>query len=761
MKRNEILAFAAVLPFAAISATDSARALVDAVDPTTGAITLEGYGGHGLGKTFPGTSTPFGMVQLSPDTITGGDNGCGYSWHHRTIEGFSFFHMCGVGWYGDLGNFEVMPATGPRVLDREMAKSPFSHDREKAQCGYYSVKLDRYDTTVELAPAPRAGMMRFTFPSTAEVSRVQIDLARRIGQKRRRMQFSEQSVRVVGDSAVEGFMKCDHRDGGWGAGAGRADYRIFFRAEFERPFKTHGIADSEVVSEGAGSMTSSNLMFFAEFEGGGRFAMRAGFSHVDLEGARANLAHDLPKGFDFDAAVAAARESWADAFSCVDVEGGSASNRAVFASCLYRTLMDPREVSDADGRFSDFAGFARSNTTWRARTVFSGWDVFRSEFPLLTIVRPDVVSDSINSLSYVMARTGRRQLPRWDLYGCDSGCMVGHPAIAVAAEAYAKGIRTFDAELLFEQGRASLNDSGNFSPSRNGVVPGNLSETLEFAYDDWCLGELARLLGHEEEARLHFARSETYTNCWSAEVGWMRARTNGGDCRPGGWLDWKGREVHSGQGTVESNPWQQGWFVPHDVYGLMELMGGREKFASELESFFEATRKDFLWNDAYNHPNEPCHHIPYLFVYCARPWLTQKWVARIREHAYGTGPYGLCGNDDVGQMSAWYVMSALGLHPVNPAGGVYVLTSPLFPKATLRLDPKYYPGGSFTITAENVSQENVYVQSASLNGRPLDRAWITHAEIAKGGTLSFVLGPEPNEKWGLVPPPLRARYPSL
>lgn len=737
---------------AAIAASPSPVVpLVDAVNPMIGAITLEGYGGHGLGKTFPGAATPFGMVQLSPDTVTGGDNGCGYSWHHKTIEGFSFFHLGGVGWYGDLGNFQVMPTTGPRVLDREQACSPFSHDHERAEAGYYRVELERYGVTAELAAAPRAGIVRFTFPATVDVSRVQIDLARRIGQRARFLRFSRQSVHVVDDHTLEGFMRCDDRDGGWGHGDGHVNYTVFFRAAFDRPFARCGVREGGApVLDGARDHVGSNTVFFAEFPGGGALTLRAGFSYVDAEGARRNLDHDIPD-FDFGAVRARAHDAWARAFGGVDVEGGTPRERTIFATALYHCLIDPREIADVDGRFMDATGRPRTNAAYRARTVFSGWDVFRSEFPLLTIIRPDVVSDTINSLMDVMARTGRPELPRWDLFGCASGCMIGHPAIPVIADAYQKGIRTFDAPLAYEQGRRSLEHQGNFSKSRHGAVHGQLSETLEFAYDDWCLGRLAGMLGRPDDAALYDARSRAYTNCWSRDVGGMRARLNNRDGYPDGWLDWHGREAQN-QGTVESNPYQQGWFVPHDVPGLMALMGGREKFADELETFFEKTPTNFLWNNFYNHANEPCHHVAYLFVFAGRPWLTQKWTRRICENAYGDGVYGLCGNEDVGQMSAWYVLSALGLHPVCPGSGVYILTSPIFPKATLRLDPSYCKGRTFTITAANASPANIYIQSAALNGKPLDRAWITHAELAAGGTLAFVLGPEPNKSWGLEPP---------
>lgn len=699
----------------------SAESLSGAVDPMIGAITLQGYGGHGLGKTFPGVATPFGMIQLSPDTITGGDNGPGYSWHHKTIEGFSFFHMSGIGWYGDLGNFLVMPTTGPRILNREAAASPFSHEREHAEAGYYRVELDRYHITTELTAAQRAGMIRFTFPSTAAVSRIQIDLARRIGQRNRWLSHGRQSIRVCGDRAIEGEIRCVPEDGGWGRGDGGVRYNLFFRAEFNKPFSTYGFWDQDRVIENTMSYTGTNTGFFAEFSGGGEILLKAGFSYSRVTAARTHLESDLPS-FDFQKARIAARQKWDHALSAISVQGGTPDERTIFATALYHAMIDPRIISDADAPDE--------------RTVFSGWDVFRSEFPLLTILRPDVVESEINSLLHVMERTKRRELPRWDLFGCPSGCMIGHPAVSVIVDAWQKGIRGFDPERAYAACKRSVEANGNMP---HGFRPGSLSETLEFSYADWCVGTFAKMLGKDADAKQYLARAQAYTNCWNQEVGWMRTRLkNAADGSPR-WLPWKGKTAHN-QGTIESNPYQQGWFVPHDVPGLMRLMGGAQAFVAELERFFEKTPKDFLWNDFYNHPNEPCHHIAYLFIPAGKPWLTQKWTREICRKAYKTGVRGLCGNDDVGQMSAWYVLSAIGIHPICPGDGKYYLTSPLFRETKIRLDPRFCKGKEFVIRANHLSDENGYIQSATLNGRPLTRYWITHQELSAGGVLALQFG---------------------
>ena len=724
--------------------------MADEVNPFIGAVTQHprsALGGHGLGKTFPGAATPCGMVQLSPDTITGGDNGCGYSYHHETIEGFSFTHLSGVGWYGDFGNFQVMPTVGARNLDRDKAKSAYSHEREVAEAGYYAVTLDRYNVRAEMAAAPRAGILRFTYPESKE-ARIQIDLGRRIGQLGRWLKHSRQHVRVIDDHTIEGRMECPWEDGGWGHGAGRVHYVLNFTCAFSKPFKRFGVWDKDKVFENCRDYTGTNTGFFAEFETspGEQILMRAGLSYVDQEGARKNLASDMPD-FDFDRARHAARALWSDAFAGVKVKGGSVDERIVFATCLYHALIDPRMIGDVDGRYMGSDGKVYRNERFTARTVFSGWDVFRSEMPLLTLIRPDIVNDTINSMVRWTELGPRDTLPVWDLFGCTSGCMIGNPIIPCIADAYEKGIRNWDAETAWRLADATSRKRGN---AACGWSPNSLSVTLEYAYDDWCMGKFAEMLGKADDAKRYYERAGWYRNIWSKEAGWMRSRK-----ADGSWTPWRGRHVH-GQGAVESNPWQQGWFVPHDIYGLIELMGGEQKFADELEQFFEKAPSNFMWGDCYNHPNEVTHLVPFMFPYCGKPWLTQKWTRRICEGAYGNEVYGYVGNEDEGQMSAWYILAASGLHPACPGSGVWILTSPVFPEVSFRLDPKYAKGGNFTIRANGVSKENIYIRSAKLNGKPLDRTWITTKEVTDGGLLELEMISQPASAAFPVLPPFSA-----
>ena len=687
------------LALAVSSAAGTCDEMVDCIDPMIGAVTYpeSGLRGdesiHGFGKTFPGATTPFGMVQLSPDTITGGDNGPGYSYTHRTIEGFSFTHMSGIGYYGEFGNLQVSPCDLPACR--------FSHDEEKAEAGYYRVRLEDADVLAEATAARTSGMLRFTY-AKAGTGVIRLDLARRIGELARAKRFSPQSFAMTGRDTFEGEIVCDHRDGGWGRGEGRVDYTVRFSGRLSR-------VPEKVETAGGSSNCTVRLVF--PVTAGERLVLHVALSF--------DKTPPVPEGVDFDAMRRAARASWAEALKDIDVEGGDEKIRTVFATALYHAFIDPREI----GRGTlDGHPFVR-------RTVFSGWDVYRSAFPLYTLLRPDVVSDMINSLMETVVSGKRETLPRWDIFGCPGGCMVGQPLVSVMADAWEKGIRMFNGKRALDLACRSLEAEGN--DRRLGYKPGSLSETLEFAYADWCCGRLAEMLGEKEVAARYFGFAQAYTNCWSTEVGWMRTRT-----ADGGWLAWEGREK-GGQGCVEANPWQQGWFVPHDPEGLIRLMGGRAAFTAELERFFNEVPDDFRWNAAYNHPNEPCHTLPFLFALSEKPDEVGRWTQRICASAYGTDPFGLCGNEDVGQMSAWYVLASIGLHPLCPGDGRWYLTAPLFRKTTIRFNPKDYAGGTFEIRAPNAGSGVWRIRSVKLNGRNLDRRWITTSEVTSGGVLEF------------------------
>lgn len=775
------------------------KSLVDYINPIIGASTeIQLW----PGKTFPGADTPYGLVQLSPDTITGGDNGPGYSYEHTSIEGFSFTHMSGVGWYGELGNFLVMPTTGPfktacgddssedKSFKDRISTSPayitgdgyrshFRHETEIAKAGYYAVTLDDYKIRVEATAAPHAGILQFTFPKS-DKSRIQIDLARRIGGTSTR-----QYVKVVDNHTIEGWMKCPPAGGGWGHGDGGADYTIYFYAQFSQPLKQFGVWSADVppdertniesrvfrdaalhakILNGCREMEGDHLGFFSEFptKAGEQILFKAGISFVSIEGARENLGHDI-SGWNFNGVRQQARELWAKALSDVTVEGGTETQKEIFATAFYHAMIDPRAFADVNGLYySETDQKIHQTGNFTDRTIFSGWDVFRTEYPLLTIIRPDVVNDTINSLMQQAVWSGNDYLARWEIFGHESGCMDGDPAVSVITEAYLKGIRGYDTQEAYHLCRESVmgphtSRADLESYSKLGYIPDDISYTLQYAYYDYCAGRFAQALGQTNDAAFLLKRSLNYRNIYDPSVGNMRAKK-----ADGLWMTpWPGAAVNNpdnpwqGQGCIESVPYQENWWVPHDMQGLINLMG-RDYFLSYLNGFFEKTPPDFKWNNYDNQANEPSHEAPYLFVYAGKPWLTQKWARYVMDHAYNTSAYGLPGNDDEGQTSAWYVMSAIGIYPVCPVDDVYIIGSPIFKKVTLRLDPHYYPGREFRVVTRNSSSQNIYIQSARLNGKPLDRAWIRHSEIVAGGKLEFVMGPKPNENWGTkeLPPSL-------
>jgi predicted alpha-1,2-mannosidase len=752
----------------ALASPAQAQTLVDKVNPMIGASTSVEYG---EGKTFPGAATPFGLVQLSPDTVTGGDNGSGYSHEHTSIEGFSFTHMSGIGWFGDLGNFLVMPTTGPLRTERGVHgggdgyRSRFRHETEVAKAGYYAVTLDDYGIRAEATAAPHAGILRFSFPKSSQ-ARVQIDLARRIGGTSTR-----QYIKVVDSHTIQGWMKCPPEGGGWGDGEGNANYTVYFYAQFNKPITQCGVWSAEIpagwsrkrediesqryrdvvaaakVLPGVREKEGDHLGFYSEFatSEGEQVLLKAGISFASLDGARENLEHDIP-GWDFDKVYARARGLWDKAFAGVAVKGGNDTQREAFATALYHSMLDPRVYSDVNGDYTGADGKVHRASGFTYRTIFSGWDVFRSQYPLLSIIRPDVVNDTVNSLMQQAELSGNGYLARWEIVAAESGCMIGDPAVSVFAEAYLKGIRGYDAEKAYQLCLQTVDltrENGNHRKQYQelGFVPGSISITLENAYFDYCAGRFAEALGHTNDARRLMQRSLNYRHIYDSGVGNMRAKN-----ADGSWTEWQGATTQ-GQGCVESNPYQQGWFVPQDVAGLIDLMG-RDYFLRYLTEFFEKTPLTFKWNDYYNHANEPVHHAAYLFAYAGKPWLSQKWSRIVMDHAYGSGVKGLCGNEDVGQMSAWYILSAVGFHPVSPVDGIYIIGSPLFEEVTLRLDPRYCAGRSFTVKTRHNSPQNIYVQSATLNGKPLNRAWLRHAEVVAGGTLELVMGSQPNEAWG-------------
>lgn len=745
----------------------------DYVNPFIGASTSVGAAGvyHGLGKTFPGATTPYGMVQVSPNTITGGDNGSGYSDEHRTIEGFAFTQMSGVGWFGDLGNFLVMPTTGElhKVAGKENNdsikgyRSAYNKATETAKAGYYSVELTDYGIKAESSATPHCGILRFTYPSSNQ-SRIQIDLARRVGGT-----STAQYIKVVDDYTVQGWMKCTPEGGGWGNGDGKADYTVYYYAQFSKPLTNYGIwsADipdswlrkrNEVVSipyltrvsqapiiTDKKELEGKHLGFFTEFptKEGEVVEMKAGISFVDMEGAAANFKQEIA-GKDFDQVKREADELWNRELNRVCISGGTDEEKTIFYTALYHTMIDPRIYADVDGRYvGGDRNVYRGDSTFTKRTIFSGWDVFRSQFPLQTIINPRLVSDQLNSLITMAEQSGREYYERWEFLNSYSGCMLGNPALSVLADAYVKGIRTYDVDKAYQY---AVNTSRRFGNDSLGYAPEplSISHTLEYAYTDWCISQLAKCLGKEEDSKHFHEKGQAYHAIFDKEKGWFRPRKANGE-----WEEWpENARTKEWYGCIEANTYQQGWFVPHDVPGMVALMGGKEKVIADLTDFFSKTPSDMLWNEYYNHANEPVHFVPFLFNKLGVPWHTQKWTRHTCEQAYSNGVEGIVGNEDVGQMSAWYVLAASGIHPSCPGESRMEITSPVFDKVEFRLDPQYHSGKTFTVIAHDNSRKNIYIQKALLNGKEHIKCFLDFADIAAGGTLELFMGNKPNENWG-------------
>ena len=693
------------------------------VNPFIGASTSIGAAGiyHGLGKTYPGATAPFGMAQANPQTITGGDNAPGYSDEHRTIEGFAMMSLSGVGWYGEMGNLLTMPSTGPLKLKAGVEgesggwRSAYDKETETAREGYYAVRLTDYDILAECTASHHCSVLKFTYPHS-DLSRIQIDLSRRVGGH-----SDEQYVEIAGKNAIRGWIRCTPSGGGWGHGDGNVSYTLYFYTTFSKPLKDCGFWDGDKVFRGGKSASGENLGFFTEFktDEGEVVTMKTALSFVDAEGAYGNYLAEA-KGKSFGRICRKTQKEWDKVLSVIEVETPDQDVRTVFYTALYHASLEPRDITDSDGRYWSADGIHR-RTTFNKRTVFSGWDVFRSQFPLQTIINPGLVSDVINSLSSLAEDSGRGYLERWEMLNAYTGCMLGNPALSVIADAYAKGIRSFDAEKAYGQMKLS---SEKFPGS-----PGSISETLEYSYFDWCLGEFAEALGKSDEAVFYRQRSLRYRDLFNPESGWFQPKDAGGN-----WIPYPGKgRLSQDFACIESNPYQQGWCVPHDWEAFVEMLGGREKVLDDLISMFENTPRDYSWNDYYNHANEPVHFVPFLFNRLGRPDLTQYWTRDICRNAYHNSVQGLVGNEDAGQMSAWYVLASIGLHPLCPGIPEYEITSPVFSEVTIHLPN----GKTFTIKAEDNSDENLYIGSMTLNGKPYGKYSIDYATIMKGGVLTM------------------------
>ncbi len=730
------------------------------VDPMIGTVgDEESEISHGGGKTHPGACTPGGMVQLSPDTVTGGDNGTGYNYCQNTIEGFSFNHMSGIGWYGDLGNLQIMPVVGetdlrsgsnqyiPFKKGTSGWKSEFSHEKETAKAGYYAVELERYNILAEATVSAHTGMLRFTYPENAD-KRAIFNFARRIGGK-----ADFQHIDIINDRRMEGYIRCTPKGGGFGHGNGGISYDFYFVCELSTPGKNFQFFCDETYIDGDVKSFEGEdvglIVCFGE-EVNVPVTIKVGISYVDLEGARKNFDAEC-KDIDFDRMKSNASNEWNKIFDGIDVTGTDEIDLKLFYTCLYHVFLDPHSAMDVDGRFTLGEGTV-FKADYTHRTVFSGWDVYRSEFPLLTVIRPEMVNDEANSLLRI-AEYRNTSLPQWELLGINAGCMVGDPATIVVCDAAVKGIKNFDLEKAYEIIKASAlckkelfgREFHSVRPDckeyiENCYVPDELSDTLEFLLADYTTAKLAKMLGKTEDEEFFMNRVKRYKENFNDELGFMAPRTKSGAFV-------FEEDEYDDDGCVESNIYQQSWFVPYDVVGLSKLFG--EKRTIELlERFFEKADLGALWNDDYNHSNEPCHNITHYFSMLGLPHRTQYWTRRVQKEAYRTGAFGFCGNEDVGQLSAWYVLSALGFAQVCPCDEKYFINTPLFQKAKIKLDSKYHScevADTLSIECDKNPLEYLYIKKVHFNGKEITTPYLTFSEITSGGVLTFELSKEPCE----------------
>lgn len=699
------------------------------------------------GHVYPGATVPFGMVQLSPDTrVTTWDGCSGYHYSDTNLYGFSHNHLTGTG-CPDLGNILLLPTVGELKMEPgdepgKGYRTPFSHDQESAHPGYYRVYLPDYKVNVELTATTRVGFHRYTFPESTN-SHIILDLLHGVDN-----QPTETMVTIQDDHTVSGFR----RSAGWG---GSKVY--YFVAEFSRSFDTAVITqDKKDITAKTAKGKDLKVHFDFKTKGGEKVLARVALSTVSEDGARANMRAEAPN-WDFDAIAKAARNQWNDLLSVAQVETRDKAVKEAFYTSVYHSHVAPTILNDVDGQFRGPDEKVHEAKGFNYYTEISIWDTFRAEQPLMTFTQPQRVNDLIKTLLAHYEIFGHGTLPVWPEGGKETWCMIANHSIPIIVDAYNKGFRGWDTNLALKAMISSVEqDREQFDQYRRlGYIPSakdvqSVAKVLEYAYDDACIARYAKALGQNDVADKYAKRSQNWKNVFDASTGFMRGRTNDGS-----WVTPFDPNRISFEDYTEANAWQYTFFVPHDMPGLVEKMGGDEKFCARLDELFDTKEKipNYLPDvtgliGMYAHGNEPCHHVAYLYNYAGMAWKTQARARQVACTLYDNTPGGLCGNDDCGQMSAWYAFTTLGFYPVDPASGIYVISSPLVDKVTLKLDKEHYKNASFTVVARNNSPTNVYIQSATFNGQPLTRSWITSEEIAAGGKMVLNMGPTPNKTWG-------------
>ncbi len=714
--------------------------LIDFVDP------FIGTGAHG--HVFPGATTPFGMVQLSPNNGVSGWDWCsGYHSSSNQLAGFSHMHLSGTG-IGDLADILITPTTKPVLSDTSANGrnfithyfSKYSHEDEKASPGYYSVKLDN-GIKAELTASARTGFHQYT-TETKNLSLI-IDLGAAINWDR----ATDTYIKQVSETRITGYRK----SAGWAK-----EQWVFFAIDFNNPITSFNVIKSGQIldKDELKDKQTQAVMQFSNLDNK-PLKVKVGLSSASIDGALKSLEKEIPH-WNFDKVRTEAEDLWEKELSKIKVTTQDTTRQKIFDTSFYHSMLAPYLHSDLNNEYKGLNGEVNKAETFTRYTVFSLWDTFRANHPLFTITQPDKVNDFIHSFMAIFREGGL--LPVWELVGNETNCMIGYHAIPVIADAWKKGlIKDFTGkELLDAMVKSAMQDAEGLKELRNyGYIPSDkvnesVSKGLEYAYDDWCIAEMAKAIGDEETYNTFIKRAEYYKKYYDASTGFMRGKLSEGN--------WKTPfdplySSHRADEYTEGNAWQYSWFVPHDVAGLIKLHGSAERFENKLDSLFsikETLKGENASPDIsgligqYAHGNEPSHHVTYLYSYIGKPWKTAEKVREILNTMYTDKTDGLCGNEDCGQMSAWYVLSSIGFYPVNPADGNYVFGSPLFDRVEFMLDN----GKTFTVIAKNNSDENRYIQSVTLNNKVLNRSFIKHSEITSGGTLLFTMGNKPNVTWG-------------
>ena len=742
------------------------RNLIQYVDPMIGTAKM--------GHTYPGATVPFGSVQLSPETDTiayslnGKYNGdvykycAGYQYEDKTIVGFSHTHFSGTG-HSDLGDFLIMPTTGKLQLNPGVASKPlsgyrsvFSHSTEKAEPAYYSVLLEDHKIKAELTATTRVGMHQYTFPKSEE-AHIILDLTSGIYNYDKKNVWT--FVRVENDTLITGYRQTN----GWAR-----TRTVYFAMSFSKPIKSYGQAPLEKSvykgfwgrfdqTKNFPEMAGQNLKLFFDFntKEGEKIKIKMALSPVSSAGALENMKKEVP-GWDFEKVKKQSQEVWNNELNKIQVETVQKEDLVNFYTAMYHAFLGPTEYMDVDGNYKGLDMNVHKAENFKNYTSYSLWDTYRALHPLFNLVQPARNSDMISSMLAHSDQSVHKMLPIWSHYANENWCMIGYHSVSVIADAIVKGNGNFDREKALQ---ACVNTAkvpyydGLDYYMKMGYVPedkngSSVSKTLEYAYDDWAIAQAAKKLGKTDIYNEFIERSKNYKNVYDAKTGFMRPKLNDGTFKK----EFDPLDTH-GQGFIEGNSWNYSLYVPQDPAEMIKMMGGNDKFNVRLDSLFsmhlpdkyfenteDITREGIIGN--YVHGNEPSHHVVYLYNWTNSPWKSQDKIRMILKKMYRNGADGLGGNDDFGQMSAWYIFSSLGFYPVAPGSDEYALGSPLVKKATFNLEN----GKTFEVETVNQSDKNVFVSKVLLNGKQLDKPFLKHEDVIKGGKITFYMSAKPNKK---------------